>query len=106
MILKEKSWVWFLTFPFANNNYTTIGETLYYPKGRYPSASIQAHEEVHSVQMKDVGICSYLFLYLFAFPILWNPWRFKWEEEAYKQNASSDEALKLLRSYRYGWLYN
>lgn len=109
---QEKSWVWYLTFPFAHNNYTTIWDTLYYPPGQFPGGSIFAHEEIHSAQQKSWGIFVpvWFYLYLIAFPlglpILWNPWRKKWEKEAYVFGSGypEEEAEAILRTYRYGWL--
>lgn len=105
MILKEKSWVWKLTF-FAANNYTTIGDTLYYPKGFPPIRTIVLHEEIHSLQQKRVGLYKFIFLYIFALPFIWNPWRYRWEYEAYFDGSglSDQEIKKILSSYRYGWL--
>lgn len=106
MILKSKNIFWKLTFPFAHNNYTTIGETLFYPKGYPPIRSIILHEEVHAKQQKEVGIVKFIFLYLFAFPFLWNPWSFKWEYEAYRKGSKYDKhiTLLMLKCYKYGWL--
>ena len=99
MNCKEKSWVWKLTWPFAHDNYTTVGSTIYYPRGRPPSSTVVAHEEVHERQWKSVGFLRFYLLYLLALPVLWNPWRYRWEREAGTTKNS-------LRSYRYGWLKN
>lgn len=106
MKLKEKSWIWKLTFPFAHNNYTAIGETIYYPKGHYPTNLTIEHEKIHLEQQKQVGLVKFLFLYIFALPFLYNPYRFKWEYDAYVRGSklSHDETMKILKSYRYGWL--
>jgi hypothetical protein len=108
VINKPKSWLWKFTFPFAHNNYTTIGDSLYYPPKFPPSASVMAHEAIHSMQQANTGFVKYLFLYIFAFPVLWNPWRFKWELEAYVMGSklSVDQSKEILRSYQYGWLKN
>jgi hypothetical protein len=108
MNVKPKGWIWKLTFPFAHDNYTTIGKTIYYPKKEYPSNYVIAHEQFHMNQQADVGIVKFVLLYLFVFPFLWNPWRWKWEYEAYtKGNLYSDKSTKrILRSYKYGWLRN
>lgn len=104
--LKIKSWLWYFTFPFAHANYTTIGETIYHPKNKIPSQSIIDHEVIHIKQQKEVGIVKYLFLYLFCFPFVYNPCRYKWEFEAYKNGSKLPESLikRKLSSYQYGWL--
>ena len=107
MNYKEKSWWWAITGPWYNL-YITIGNTIYYPEGRPPSEEIIRHEEIHAQQMKNVGMFKFYFLYIFCFPILWNPWRWKWEYEAYIKgsNWTKEDTIKELRSYNYGWLRN
>jgi hypothetical protein len=106
MTIKRKSWLWWFTFPFAHNNYTTIGKTIYYPNGYPPSPRIIRHEAMHSFQQSQVGIVKFLLLYLFALPFFWNPWRYRWEMEAYIFGSQLDEAeaRRILRSVAYGWL--
>lgn len=108
MRIKEKNLLWYLTFPFAHKNYTTIGKTIYYPKDKKPSQRIIDHEYIHYLQQKKYGLLKFLFLYLFAFPLFYNPWRYKWEYEAYKKGSHlNDETIReLLSSYKYGWLKN
>jgi hypothetical protein len=106
VILKEKGWLWKLTGPFASSNYTTIGHTIYYPKGKPPSAKIILHEEIHEKQWMQVGFFKFYFLYLFCLPVGWNPWRKKWELEAYMKSEAIGEALALGRisGKSYGWI--
>ena len=105
MTLKEKSWFWYLTFPFAHANFTTLGDTLYCPKGRQPSDSVIKHNEVHSRQQKETGLVKFLLLYIFVLPFVYNPFRFKWELEAMLAGGRSrEESIKILRSYKYGFL--
>jgi len=94
------------TFPFAHANYTTVGDTLYYPEGSYPTKRTIEHEEIHSQQQKKYGLFSFLFKYIFVFPFVYNSFRYKMEYEAYKNaNKYSDEKIhKILSSYMYGWL--
>ncbi len=108
MILKEKTFLWYLTFPFAHRNYTTIGKTIYYPKDHPPTLEIVAHESIHFAQQTEVGFVKYLFLYLFCLPFLYNPWRYKWEFEAYTKGSgySEEQTKKILKSYKYGWLWH
>jgi len=104
--LRKKSWAWKLTGSFASNNYTTIGDTIYFPEGRPPSSKILEHELIHIKQQQEVGLVKYLFLYLFALPFGWNPWRYKWEFEAYTEGSGMTEehARSILHSSSYGWL--
>lgn len=106
MTLKPKSLWWKFTFPFAHNNFTAIGETLYHPKGVTVPSHVYDHEVIHSLQQKHEGLVKFILLYLFVCPILWNPWRKKWEFEAYVLGTklTADYTRKLLRSYKYGWL--
>jgi hypothetical protein len=49
-----------------------------------------------------VGLLVWHLLYLFALPVLWNPFRRKWEREAYAaEGINEEEADKRLR----GWPY-
>lgn len=106
LILKQKSWLWSLTFGFASENYTTINNTLYFPKGFPPIDQIIRHEEIHEAQQQDVGVVKFILLYLFAFSFLYNPWRWKWEFEAYTKGSgySEEETISILKSKSYGWL--
>lgn len=107
MNCKHKSKLWWLTFPFAHNNYTLVGRVLYYPKGKEIPADVMRHERIHIRQMDEVGLFWFYFLYLFCLPLLFNPWRRKWELEAFIEGSGlkRKEALKLVKSYKYGWLY-
>jgi hypothetical protein len=102
----DKSWVWMLTFPFAHNNVTAFGNTIYKPKGLRMNSNLIAHEKIHLAQQRKLGKWKYLFLYLFCCPFFWNPWRYKWEMEAYTKGSKFSKltAKKLLQSSAYGWL--
>lgn len=102
----EKSWIWKLTGPFASSNYTTLGHTIYYPKGRPPSVHVIAHEEVHEKQIEREGWFKFYFLYLFCLPFFFNPWRKKWELEAYQKGTglSVADAEDKIRGTPYGWI--
>jgi hypothetical protein len=109
MKIKQKSWLWFLTWPFAHANYTTIWDTIYYPKGNQPGTDIIEHEKIHSVQQHKwtiIGLPFWLLLYLIGLPILWNPLRWRAEWEAYRKgsNYSIEQTREILRSAAYGWL--
>lgn len=106
MIFKPKSWLWKLTFPFAHDNFTAIGDTIYHPKERIPTQSVIAHESIHFRQQRETGLFKFVVLYLFCLPVLWNPWRWRWEWEAYRDGSklTSEQTQKKLNSYAYGWL--
>jgi len=108
MKVKRKSWIWWLTFPFAHNNWTTIWNTIYGPREDCPYETIR-HEEVHSAQQHRWGwalLPVWIFCYVFLLPLFWNPFRYKWEYEAFVEGSwySDEQTRKILRSYRYGWL--
>ena len=69
-----------------------------------------AHEQVHLAQQRKwfiyglgVGLLVWWFLYLFCLPFYWNPWRRKWEIEAYQKGEgySLDKINKLLKDPPY-----
>jgi hypothetical protein len=102
MKTKVKKWYW-LGF---NKTYTAIGNTIYCPPGCEPSQEIIKHEMVHMNQQKRVGLFLFIFLYLFCLPVLWNPWRKKWETEAYKANGLGPRDIKnKLKTSTYGWIW-
>lgn len=79
---------------------------LYCPKGRKTSKRLLAHEEIHARQMKDNGVFVYYFVYLLLFPLFYNPWRKKWEMEAYMKGSglTEEDARAKLRTAMYGWI--
>ena len=104
VLFKKKSIFWYLTFPFAHKNFTTIGDSIYGPT--IPDAQTLNHELIHVRQMKIHGTFKFIFLYFFCFPFFYNPWRYQWEREAflYGSMISEKDMKKELGSYRYGWL--
>jgi hypothetical protein len=104
--IRDKSWLWNLTFPFAHNNVTAWDGVIYKPKGFDLSVKLVEHENIHLRQQERVGKWKFLFLYLFMLPFFVNPWRRDWEIEAYVYGSglSEDEAKVILKSYKYGWL--
>lgn len=106
--IKQKGWIWKLTYPFAHSNYTVIGSTIFCPNDKLPPAYILKHEKIHVLQRQKYGAFLFYFLYLFALPFVWNPFRYKWEMEAYIKGSklNEKEAKKLLQSPMYGWLQN
>lgn len=99
-----KPWWW----QISKRTYTTVNHTIYFPKGRplHPASSIYDHEIIHVNQQEEVGLLKYIFLYLFCLPLFWNPFRFKWEYEAYLHGSKwkHEDIIKTLRSETYGWL--
>lgn len=108
--VRIKSWVWNLTIFAGTWNNTALGKTIYVQKNFYDLTKweqerIIEHERVHIRQQREAGVLLFIFLYLFCFPILYNPFRRKWETEAMKEIGWMDEVIrKELSSWRYGWL--
>lgn len=113
MRIKIKSWLWNLTIFAGQNNATTIGNTIYMMKdfnslSEENKQSLMAHESIHINQQAKVGLLKFMFLYFFCLPLFRNPWRYKWEYEAYKNGSKWQDAdiQSELRSWNYGWLQN
>jgi hypothetical protein len=108
MIIKRKTWIWDLTIFAHSGITTTIGETIYLAKNEpdNPDCGLIRHERIHIEQQKQVGVAKFVFLYLLCLPFLWNPWRFKWEMQAYTQGTGVPPwvAKDILRSWEYGFL--
>ena len=68
---------------------------------------VLAHETIHTLQYAREGWLKFLFLYWLVFPALWNPWRARWEAEAYAVNvragAPIDWAMKTVAGPLYLW---
>ena len=108
--IKKKSFWWNLTI-FANQkNNTTVGSTIYVESDwdqldEWTQNSIIKHEKTHVAQQKAFGFFRFIFLYLFCLPFLYNPFRYKWEYEAYKNQGLVDQEIQsILKSWQYGWL--
>lgn len=107
---KQKSWIWWLTV-FANPNTTsTIYPNIYLSKNFYNFSKetqnrIIKHEQIHLEQQKN-NLIKYLFLYIFTFPLFYNPWRYNWEYEAYTKSGTSIKKTKeYLSSWNYGFIF-
>lgn len=65
-----------------------------------------AHEIQHVLQFRRQPWTFYL-KYLFLLPFGWNPWRARWEAEAYSVQARAgvpaDDLVNLLCGPYYGW---
>lgn len=68
----------------------------------YESQKLLDHELIHFNQQKrwalyglGIGLLVWFFLYLCILPIGWNPFRYKWESEAYRTaNFLSNKEIK------------
>ena len=100
---KKTGWLWKLSGTMGRH--TTIGNTIYYTKLPARGKRLK-HELFHVRQFKRVGFYKFLFLYLLALPIGYNPWRWKWEYVAFRKGSQYSDAKtrKILRSKLYGWL--
>lgn len=84
------------------------------PKARKPREQILAHEKIHHRQQDKfwtwggiIGLFYWYFLYLLVLPIGWNPFRWKWEYEAFKEGSGYDHEyiVKYLRGfYQLYWM--
>ena len=109
-MIKEKKWYWWLTI-FANPNVTTtVSPNIYVSNNFYSFTKrtqnkIIKHENIHLEQQEENGLFRFLFLYIFCLPFFYNPWRYKWEYEAYtKSGTSKQKTEEYLSSWYYGWL--
>ena len=72
-------------------------------RGTYTWNMLVKHEKTHLEQQRQwavyglgVGLLVWFFLYLFCLPIWYNPWRRKWETEAYKATGYSTDTIKCI----------
>ena len=109
----SKNWLWWFAFPFAHPTsgvFTTVWDTIYMPKGfNEPPDSIAKHEKVHIGQQQSwtkFGFLFWLFLYGLALPLFFNPFRYRWEYEAYREGSGfgHEHTISVLRSATYGFL--
>ena len=85
----------------------TLGHLIFIRKAYKDDPVVLAHETIHVLQFKREGLFGYLFLYLFCLPCLYNPWRARWEAEAYAVNvragASLQACAKVISGPSYLW---
>lgn len=111
-MIKQKSWLWYLTIFASPNVHTTLYPHIYVSKDfnsfhKELQQRIITHENIHLKQQKEHGLMKFLFLYIFVLPFFYNPWRYKWEFEAYTKSGTSKEQTKAyLSSLNYGFLLN
>lgn len=96
--------------PFKIGSFT--GFTLY-PFIFYFDVGVIPHEKVHIRQQMPywkkagpLGLLAWLALYFLVLPVGWNPFRRKWETQAYKKGSKySDEVIEyiLKKSYFLYW---
>lgn len=64
------------------------------------------HEAIHARQQHEHPLWFWL-SYLFLLPVLWNPYRARWEAEAYAVQAKAGVPVESLAAYlagpSYGW---
>lgn len=72
--------------------------------------NIMLHENVHLRQQKrwaiyglGIGLLAWYALYLLALPVGYNPWRYRWESEAFKAQGyvNDDEVHTMLQEAPY-----
>jgi hypothetical protein len=109
-MIKEKKWYWWLTIFASPLVTTTLSPHIYVSRGysglnKTSQQRIIQHEEIHLDQQDEVGLTKYFFLYCFCLPLIYNPWRYNWEFEAYTKSGTSESKTKeYLNSWNYGWL--
>jgi hypothetical protein len=89
-----------------------VGFTLY-PYILYMEEGVLPHEMIHIKQQEafwkkagPLGLLAWLALYFLVLPVGWNPFRRKWETEAYKKGSKySPEMIEyiLRKSYFLRW---
>lgn len=95
---------------------TKASHAAYIARGCQPDGLL-FHEYRHFEQQRDVGLVKFLLLYLLCLPILWSPWRKRWELEAYRVSiifrlgnslglspGYQQYLAETLSSWRYGWM--
>lgn len=72
--------------------------------------TVLEHERVHYRQVDrwwavagPFGWLAWYFLWLFVLPVGWNPFRWRWEYEAYRTHTTDEAARKVLRGYYMLW---
>lgn len=85
----------------------TLGQRIFIRRAYKDDPVVLAHEAIHVLQYKREGLARFLFLYVLALPVLWNPWRARWEAEAFAVNvrrgASLEDCAKQISGYPYLW---
>lgn len=109
--------LWGLCFTLGRTIHLTKAvHAAYIARGRQPDGLLY-HEYRHLEQQRDIGLVKFLLLYLFCLPILWNPWRRRWELDACRADIAfrahnclglsplyRDFLADQLSSWRYGWM--
>lgn len=100
-IVPVPSWMLFWCVAF------TLGHYVFIRRSYKDDPVVLAHEAIHVLQYQREGLLKFLFLYLLAFPILHNPWRARWEAEAFAVNirrgASREFCAKQISGFPYLW---
>jgi hypothetical protein len=72
----------------------TFGRTVFIRRTYKDDPVVLAHETIHVLQYHREGFLKFLFLYAFALPVGWNPWRARWEAEAFAVNVRAGQGLR------------
>jgi hypothetical protein len=69
--------------------------------------SVLEHEKVHLAQQRrwfiyglGVGLLVWAALYWLALPVWWNPWRRRWETEAFRKQGLTDSRIREILAKR------
>jgi len=91
MIVKTKSVIWF------GASAITVYPFIFVHPALANDEAIMKHEQVHCEQQKrwatygvGIGLLAWFFLYSLCLPIGYNPFRRKWETEAYQKGQGYD----------------
>ena len=91
-------------YPFASA--MTFYSHVWVKDSRKGDLDLLRHEEVHTKQQMAHPVWFWV-SYLLLLPLWWNPWRTKWEAEAFAQQIHSEAdlvwAAKALSGWNYGW---
>lgn len=111
---------------FLHSFVTTYGGKIYLPAEweNWPESRRQitlAHEEAHAKQQEKITSFLYLLLYYLCLPIFWNPFRRRWEREAFEKTIKitaeihghayvqsqeyRDYIAKQFYTSTYGWMW-
>ena len=100
-VIPVPNWLLFWAVAF------TLGQRVFIRVAYKDDPVVLSHEQIHVLQYAREGLFKFLFLYLFALPLLWNPWRARWEAEAYAVNvragASIQACAKVISGSGYLW---
>jgi hypothetical protein len=71
----------------------TLGQMIVVRRAYKDDPVLLAHETIHTLQYRREGLLKFLFLYVLVLPFGWNPWRARWEAEAYAVNVRAGRSV-------------